>query len=76
MEEQLKEILSEASGVPVEDITLDSRLIADLGLTSFDFADIAVRTEEEFGILVPDESMAHIQTVRDVLCIVQEANLG
>lgn len=53
MEEQLREILSEASGVPVENITLDSRLIADLGLTSFDFADIAVRTEEEFGILVP-----------------------
>ena len=76
MEERLKEILAEAADVKPEEITSETRLIADLGLSSFDFADIAVRTEEEFGILVPDEAMTHIQTVRDVLCIVQEANLG
>ena len=76
MEERLKEILAEAADVKPEEITSETRLIADLGLSSFDFADIAVRTEEEFGILVPDEALTHIQTVRDVLCIVQEANLG
>ena len=76
MEEQLKEILAEAAGVSPDEITLETRLIADLGLTSFDFADIAVRAEEEFGIAIPDEAMTKIETFNDVLCILQEENMG
>ena len=75
MEEQLKEILAEAAGVSPEEIKHDTRLIADLGLTSFDFADIAVRAEEEFGVSIPDEAMTKIETFNDVLCIIQEENI-
>ena len=46
MEERLKEILAEAADVNPEEIQSDTRLIADLGLTSFDFADIAAQAEE------------------------------
>ena len=52
MEERLKEILASVADVKPEDIHSDTRLIADLGLTSFDFADIAARAEEEFGIRI------------------------
>ena len=52
MEEQLKEILAESPEVTPDEIDYDTRLIADLGLTSFDFADIAARAEEEFNISI------------------------
>ena len=75
MEERLKEILAEAAGVEPEAIQSDTRLIADLGLTSFDFADIAARAEDEFGIRISDEDVAKIETFNDVLCLVQEGHI-
>ena len=75
MEEQLKEILAEAAEVTPDEIDYDTRLIADLGLTSFDFADIAARAEEEFNISIPDEAVTRIETFRDVLCLVQEGHI-
>ena len=72
MEERLKEILAEAADVNPEEIQSDTRLIADLGLTSFDFADIAAQAEEEFGIRIPDEAVTKIETFNDILCLVQE----
>ena len=75
MEERLKEILAGVADVKPEEIHSDTRLIADLCLTSFDFADIAARAEEEFGIRISDESVAKIETFNDVLCLVQEGHI-
>lgn len=75
MEERLKEILAEAADVNPNEIESGTRLIADLGLTSFDFADIAARAEEEFGIKIEDEAVTRIETFNDVLCLVQEGHL-
>ena len=75
MEERLKEILAGVADVDPNEINYDTRLIADLGLTSFDFADIAARAEEEFGIRISDESVSKIETFNDVLCLVQEGNI-
>ena len=75
MEERLKEILASVADVNPEDIHSDTRLIADLGLTSFDFADIAARAEEEFGIKIEDEAVTRIETFNDVLCLVQEGHI-
>ena len=75
MEERLKEILAEAADVNPAEIDYNTRLIADLGLTSFDFADIAARAEEEFGIKIEDEAVTRIETFSDVLCLVQEGHI-
>ena len=75
MEERLKELLAEVAGVEPTVIQSDTRLIEDLGLTSFDFADIAARAEEEFGIRIKDEAVSKIETFNDVLCRVQEGNI-
>ena len=75
MEERLKELLAEVAGVEPTEIQSDTRLIEDLGLTSFDFADIAARAEEEFGIRIKDEAVSKIETFNDVLCLVQEGHI-
>ena len=75
MEERLKELLAEVAGVEPTVIQSDTRLIEDLGLTSFDFADIAARAEEEFGIRIKDEAVSKIETFNDVLCLVQEGHI-
>ena len=51
MEEKIKEILSEVSGVPLTELGEDTRLVADLGMSSFDLADTVVSVEEAYGVL-------------------------
>lgn len=72
MKEKIYAILAEAAGVEASEINEDTRLVADLGLSSFDLADIVVSAEDEFGVSVPDEKFPEIQTVGDVIRVIGE----
>ena len=74
MEEKIISILAEVAGVPAESIGVDTRLIADLGLSSFDVADATVMVEQEYGIRIPDERFQEMETVADVLRIAVEVS--
>lgn len=70
MKKKIIDILAEVSGVSADEISDNTRLVADLGLSSFDLADIVVSAEDEFGISIPDERFPEIQTVGDVIRII------
>ena len=75
MEEKIKEILSEVSGTPASDISTDTRVAGDLGMSSFDLADTVVTVEETYGIRIPDERFRDIETVGDIVRIIEEEKL-
>ena len=75
MEEKIKEILSEVSGVPASDISSDTRVAGDLGMSSFDLADTVVTVEETYGLHIPDERFRDIETVGDILRMLEEEKL-
>ncbi len=50
-----------------KEITMESRLIDDLGGDSLDMLELIMALEERFGIEVPDEDAETINTVRDVV---------
>ena len=72
MEEKIKEILSEVSGVPLTELGEDTRLVGDLGMSSFDLADTVVSVEETYGIKIPDERFSELETVADILRVIRE----
>ena len=72
MEEKIKEILSEISGIPASEITRDTRITGDLGMTSFDLADTVVTVEQTYGLRVPDERFSDLETVGDIMRIIEE----
>lgn len=72
MEETIKEILSEVSGVPVSKLREDTRLVGDLGMSSFDLADLVVSVEEAYGIKIPDECFQELETVADIARVIRE----
>ena len=74
MEEKLKEILSEVAGVPPAALCEDTRLVGDLGMSSFDLADAVVSVEETYGIRIPDERFRDLETVADLVRIIREEN--
>ena len=74
MEEKIREILSEVSGVPLAELRDDTRLAGDLGMSSFDLADTVVSVEEAYGVKIPDECFRELETVADIVRVIREEN--
>lgn len=75
MEDKIKEILSEVSGIPASEISADTRVAGDLGMSSFDLADMVVTVEETYGIRIPDERFMDLETVGDIVRMIEEEKL-
>ncbi len=61
------EILSEYSDMDSNQITAETTLIADMGLSSLDVVNVVVAFEDEFGVEIPDEDIWKFKRVGDVL---------
>ena len=72
---ELKEIVLDYLGDDDMDVSEDSVLTDDLGLTSLDLISIVGDVEDSFDISVEDEAMESIETVGDVLDYI-EGRLG
>ena len=64
------EILSEF--VDSEEITRESALVDDLGLSSLDVINVVAAFEDEVGIEVPDRVIPTLRTVGDVVDYLEE----
>ncbi len=65
--EILKEYVDEGS-----EITKDSSLVDDLGLSSLDVINIVAAFEDEFEIEVPDRVIPTLRTVGDIVDYLEE----
>ena len=74
MEEKIMQILAEIAGVPWETIGPETRLVGDLGLSSFDLADTVVTVEEAYGIKIPDTRFRELETAADLIRVIREEN--
>lgn len=72
MLERLKDILSKTTGVKVDEINEKSDLKADLGLSSFDLAELACVVEDEFDIEIPNRAITTLKTVGDVIAFIEK----
>ena len=70
MFERVKNILSEYCKDGVE-ITKESNLMDDLGLNSLILIELATEFEDEFDISIPDSEIPTIQTVGDILGLLE-----
>ncbi|HHY07604.1 MAG: acyl carrier protein [Lawsonella sp.] len=70
----LAEIVEEVTGVEPAEVTLDKKLVDDLDIDSLSMVEIAVQTEDKYGIEIPDEKMKGLRTVRDVVQFIRNLN--
>lgn len=66
MIEKVIKILSEFTEMKPEQMTCDTKLVADMGLNSFDVVNVVVAFEEEFDIEIPDKSIKEFQTIGNI----------
>ena len=65
--EKLKKIIAEVLNVDVEEITMETTFVDDLGADSLDVFQIIMGLEEEFDIEIPNEEAEKIVTVGDAV---------
>ena len=64
--EKVREILASQLEIDEDRITPDTDLVKDLSADSLDVVEMIMAIEEEYGIVITDESIHGFTTVRDV----------
>lgn len=65
--EKIKKIIAEILNLDVEEITMETTFIDDLGADSLDIIEIIMELEREFSISIEDEDAEKIVTVGDAV---------
>ena len=68
----VQNLIADQLGLSSSEVTLDSRIVEDLGAESSDIANIVAAIEDRFGIVVPEEKIQDFITVNDVFMGIQE----
>lgn len=67
MLEKIKETICDFVAIDPEEITADSKLLSDLGLSSLDLAMISAEIENEYGVSISAKTFATVKTVGGVV---------
>lgn len=72
----LAEIIEEVTGIEQTEVTPDKKFVDDLDVDSLSMVEIAVQTEDKYGIEIPNERMKGMGTVRDVVDYIKRVTVG
>lgn len=64
--EKLRELLASQLEVSKEQITMDTNIMDDLGADSLDVVELIMALEDEFDLVITDEAVRELYTVREV----------
>ena len=67
MEQKIVELIAEKLCKKTEQVTMSARLVEDLGADSLDVVELIMAFEDEFGVSLPDEDIATMKTVGDIV---------
>jgi acyl carrier protein len=68
----MAEIIEEVTGIEPSEVTLEKSFIDDLDIDSLSMVEIAVQTEDKYGVKIPDEDLAGLRTVGDAVAYIQK----
>lgn len=71
MFEEIRSAIAEQLNIPAENITMDSRFIEDLKADSLDLVELVMDLEDKYGVEIPDEQLAEVKTVGQIVEIVE-----
>src|SRR5690606_16382363 len=70
--EELGKIIEEVTGIEPSEVTLEKSFVDDLDIDSLSMVEIAVQTEDKYGVKIPDEDLASLKTVGDAVSYIQK----
>jgi acyl carrier protein len=73
IEEKLRTLVCEELGVKAHEVTHEASFMDDLGADSLDAYELQMSIEQEFDIEIPDDTLATLKTVGQMLAHVEQA---
>lgn len=73
---KVKKIIAEQLCISPDDITDDANIIEDLGADSLDVVELLMSFEDEFKVSIPDEKVAQLKTVSQIVAVIDEHTKG
>ena len=70
--EKVRDVLAKQFEIDPETITPDTNLVDDLGADSLDVVELIMSVEDEFGIVVNDDSAANLVTVSQIVDFIEK----
>lgn len=71
MIEQIKKVLVDAINVDEEAVKPEAKLNEDLGIDSLAAVELALELETEFDVRIEDDELAKLETVQDIIDIIE-----
>jgi acyl carrier protein len=68
----IAEIIEEVTGIEPSEVTIEKSFVDDLDIDSLSMVEIAVQTEDKYGVKIPDEDLAALRTVGDAVAYIQK----
>lgn len=76
-ERRLQVLVAEKLNVAADSVSLDAKLLEELGLDSFDLVGVVLEIEELFpGVELSDKSAEALSTLREVAAYIDEQGQG
>src|SRR5437867_11421569 len=69
-EPRLRRLVAENLGVSLDDLTSDVSLTDDLATDSLDLVELALALEDEFGLTIPELTIAEVRTYGDLVAAI------
>ncbi|MBR6311862.1 MAG: acyl carrier protein [Oscillospiraceae bacterium] len=64
--DKLKDLILSQFGIDEDQLTPDTDIVEDLGADSLDVMEMLMALEEEYGILVVDDDVSELRTMREI----------
>ncbi len=71
MFDKIASLLAEQLGIAQSKITMDSKIVDDLGADSLDVVELLMQLEDETGKTIPDEKVTIIKTVGELVQVIE-----
>ena len=72
-EEQVRTIIAKKLSKKIEEVTLDSRLVEDLGADSLDVVELLMMLEDEYNLTIQDEDAVKLNTIKDIIAFLDSS---
>jgi len=76
VEQEIKKIVSDYTGLSVDKIDCSMDIQTELGLDSFSVISVVCDIEDKFGIEVPDEDFNKLRTLNDVISYIEQKQVN
>lgn len=70
--DKVRQLLSEQLEISMDEINMDTNILDDLGADSLDVVELITSLEDEYGIMITDEAIRELYTVREVVDFIEK----